>query len=201
MTDNKKLLKEFSTIYASCNRAKQGAIAEISKIDEKYRKLAEKEKEQLNELVKALDSQLELYGSYLGLKKEEEVAEEAKDEVVVDNLYPENNEEDPSKVCELPIIEEEIITEKPVEKNEEKKESPASVSVSDDSFPPAAPVDIDWSVSDQKEETKMTKEDIVATLEGAGFVNIETVAAEEKKEPMALEFSEDGWADFPEDWK
>lgn len=111
MTDNKKLLKEFANIYASCNKAKQGAIAEIGKIDEKYRKLAEEEKKQLNELVKAIDSQMEMYGNYLGLNKAKElvgathedteisdaVEEPVENEKVVDTIFPENNEEKPEE--------------------------------------------------------------------------------------------------------
>ena len=165
MTDNKMLLKEFSKIYASCNKAKQGAIVELAKIDEKYRKLAEKEKEELNELVKTLESQMEMYGKYLGLvKNEDEPEQEEPDSVkeedeeekqIEDTIFPENNEPDPV---------------------EEKAEEP--------------------------EKTGMTKEEIVAGLESAGFVNIEDVIKEEKeekKEAVVEDIPELGNVQWPED--
>lgn len=107
MTDNKKLLKEFANILTSCNKAKQGAVAEIGKIDDKYRRLAEKEKEQLNALVKALDEQIKMYAGYLGLgeNKPEEVLDEETEPVVEDTIFPENNEEEDEKVDEKPAEE------------------------------------------------------------------------------------------------
>ena len=165
MTDNKMLLKEFSKIYASCNKAKQGAIVELAKIDEKYRKLAEKEKEELNELVKTLESQMEMYGKYLGLvKNEDEPEQEEPDSVkeedeeekqIEDTIFPENNEPEPV---------------------EEKAE--------------------------ESEKTGMTKEEIVAGLESAGFVNIEEVIKEEKeekKEAVVEDIPELGNVQWPED--
>lgn len=169
MTDNKMLLKEFSKIYASCNKAKQGAIVELAKIDEKYRKLAEKEKEELNELVKTLESQMEMYGKYLGLVKNEDepepeqeepsyitcVKEEEEEKPIEDTIFPENNEPEPV---------------------EEKAEEP--------------------------EKTGMTKEEIVAGLESAGFVNIEEVIKEEKeekKEAVVEDIPELGNVQWPDD--
>ena len=117
--DNKKLAKEFATIFASTNKAKQLAVAELGKIDEKYRKLAEKEKESLNETVKMLDTQLNYYGNLLGLNAgetpvQEEVAEEpevvgnleVKEDEIVDTIFPENNEEEvknETEVVEAPV--------------------------------------------------------------------------------------------------
>ena len=165
MTDNKMLLKEFSKIYASCNKAKQGAIVERAKIDEKDRKLAEKEKEELNELVNTLESQMEMYGKYLGLvKNEDEPEQEEPDSVkeedeeekqIEDTIFPENNDPEPV---------------------EEKVEEP--------------------------EKTGMTKDEIVAGLESAGFVNIEDVIKEEKeekKEAVVEDIPELGNVQWPED--
>ena len=165
MTDNKMLLKEFSKIYASCNKAKQGAIVELAKIDEKDRKLAEKEKEELNELVNTLESQMEMYGKYLGLvKNEDEPEQEEPDSVkeedeeekqIEDTIFPENNDPEPV---------------------EEKVEEP--------------------------EKTGMTKDEIVAGLESAGFVNIEDVIKEEKeekKEAVVEDIPELGNVQWPED--
>lgn len=116
-TDNKKLLKEFAAIYAASNRAKQAAVAELGRIDEKYKRLAEEEKKSLNELVESLDKQLAFYGPLLGNdadakapKAEEPVTEEGasnepekqpepeEEPVIQDTLFPENNEPDENEV-------------------------------------------------------------------------------------------------------
>lgn len=102
-TDNKKLLKEFAAIYAASNRAKQAAIAELGRIDEKYKRLAEEEKKSLNELVESLDKQLAYYGPILGNDPEvkapkaeepEKQPEPEEEPVIQDTLFPENNEPD-----------------------------------------------------------------------------------------------------------
>ena len=230
MTDNKTLLKQFANIYSSCNKAKQGALAEIGKIDEKYRKLAEKEKEQLNELVKALDSQMEMYGNYLGLNKTEdkteEPVEEPAEDLVKDELFPDNNEE----------------IEKTGEKLSEETVKPASVPA-DDTVTTNA-VNVEWpaeetqeketvvlddfgeqtlepyEVEDEKElvpvyaEEKTVEEIDKENQEAAENVKLEEKIvmpsewpevteepAAKKKEVPVLEDGEDGWPDYPEDWK
>ncbi len=177
MTDNKTLLKQFANIYTSCNKAKQGAIAEIGKIDEKYRKLAEKEKEQLNELVKTLESQMEMYGKYLGLNKTEEtpeapvVEEEAE---VKDELFPENNEVDESKDAAEPA---QLAESAPVA-DVIPVDSAVATDFVRDEWPGGIPSE-SWEQEPEKVE----------------------VPVAEKKELPALEISDDGWAQFPEEWK
>ena len=117
-TDNKKLLKEFAAIYSASNKAKQALVAELGKIDEKYKRLAEEEKKSLNELVEELDRQMAFYGPLIGVdsdakapksepvneggpsgeaesEKEPEPEEEPE---IQDTLFPENNEpEEPTE--------------------------------------------------------------------------------------------------------
>ena len=197
MTDNKTLLKQFANIYSSCNKAKQSALVEIGKIDEKYRRLAEKEKEQLNELVKNLESQMEMYGNYLGLNKTEEKTEylepdpieEAPEMKIQDTIFPENNEEknEAENVSEpAPMV----------------KSTTDADAVSDDSVSASNEVDTDWAVSEPEE--KQDKIESSDTSEGEVVMPNEwPESAEEpkKKEIPVLVDGDDGWAEFPEDWK
>lgn len=111
-TDNKKLLKEFAAIYAASNRAKQAAVAELGRIDEKYKRLAEEEKKSLNELVESLDNQLAYYGPILGNDPEvkapraeepEKQPEPEEEPVIQDTLFPENNEPDENEAPAEPV--------------------------------------------------------------------------------------------------
>lgn len=106
MLDNKKLMKELASIYASSNKAKNSIVSELAKIDEKYKKLAEQEKAKLNEMLKNIEVQLGYYGTLLDLNNvgtgevtdailADEPKEEPKEEeepVVQDTIFPENNE-------------------------------------------------------------------------------------------------------------
>lgn len=177
MTDNKMLLKEFSKIYASCNKAKQGAIVELAKIDEKYRKLAEKEKEDLNELVKTLESQMEIYGNYLGLNKMEnavEETEEAESETVVeepvitDTIFPENND-----------------SEQVEETKEEKKEMTVDDIVS--GLESAGIVNIDEVVKEEKEEKKEAVVEDIPELNNVQWPDGDDV-----------KLDANGWPEWPE---
>lgn len=196
MTDNKTLLKQFANIYASCNKAKQSAITELAKIDEKYRKLAEKEKEQLNELVKTIESQMELYGNYLGLNKTDEKTEyvepdpveEAPEMTIQDTIFPENNEENEGENTteSAPMVES---TTEPD-------------AVSDDSVSASNEVDTDWAVSEPEEKqgeiaSSNTSDEEVAMPEEWS----EPDEKPEKKKVPVLVDGEDGWPEFPEDWK
>ena len=194
-----KLVKEFEKIRASLEKSKKLIVADIDKIDEKYRRLAQEEKKSLTENLSVLNEQLKYYDKMLGSNAEDAPVED--ESVIQDTIFPENNEDDSDKVCELPVIEEETITEKPVE-NEEEKESTASVSVSDDSFPPVADVAVDWGTaeSDKKEE----KIDLDAEEDAVWDEKIESgelTEVKEKKELPVLEINDDGWAEFPEEWK
>ena len=193
-----QMSKEFSKIYASCNKAKQTAMAEMGKIDEKYRRMAEEEKKSITEFVKKVDEQLEMYAGYLGLDKGEEVTETPepapvegtpdmtpqepeKEEEIVDTIFPDN-----------------------LDDIEEKKEEEVV-----------------------EEKKGLTKEDIIEGLEAAGIRPVEEVIAEEsaeqpewtstdptedwpveeqsqeeeKKEPILVTDDESGWPEFPAEWK
>ena len=111
MLENKKLLKEIKTLLVSSEKAKKLAVAELDRIDAKYKALAEKEKSSLNETIKMLDSQLKLYGQIIVEDTdipETELVETiqtddtpvtepepkaAEDEVVKDTIFDDNNDE------------------------------------------------------------------------------------------------------------
>lgn len=206
MKENKKspssfmdqMSKEFSKIYASCNKAKQGAIAEIGKIDEKYRKMAEEEKKQLTELVKNLEEQMKMYAVYLGLNKDDEATEtlepapaeempdmtakkeEEAEPVIVDTIFRENNE--PEEVAEpAPVI--------------EGADEPAGDPVPDESAP--APKDLD-----AEEDAEWDKRIESGELKEVQWPDEQTAEEpkEEKKEPVLVVDDETGWPAFPEGW-
>ena len=90
---NKKLIKNFKNILSSSIAAKEIVQAEIDKVDEKYRKLAEAEKVELNRQMTALNIQIENYSALVGESTEETEAT-ATEEKVTDTIFPENNEVD-----------------------------------------------------------------------------------------------------------
>lgn len=192
-----KLVKEFEKIRASLTKSKKLIVADIDKIDEKYRRLAQEEKKSLTESLAVLNEQLKYYDKMLanepvqvesGEDEREDFVElepgavlpEPKDDkepAIEDTIFPENNE--PEKV------------------EKEPEESGRKV---------------------------LTKDDIIAGLEAAGIVNIDTVVenadapadawpdpipdptdekpAEKKEVDVAvLATDESGWPEFPEDWK
>ena len=170
-----KLVKEFEKIRASLAKSKKLIVADIDKIDEKYRTLAQEEKKSLTENLAILNEQLKYYDKMLtGQTVVEETSEESTKEeqeaVIEDTIFPENNEPEEEKVKEdTPAVE---------EKTEEVAEEPES------------------------EDKGMTQEEIVKTLEDAGFVNIDTVVKEENEEdaPAQLNIDENDWP-IPDDWK
>ena len=97
MIDNKKFLKEISNIIASAEKAKKVVLAEMDKVDEKYRKLADEEKKNLNEILANLNSQIKLYAPIVNQETAEAVVADTaveEEEKVVDTVFPENNEEE-----------------------------------------------------------------------------------------------------------
>lgn len=170
-----QMSKEFSKIYASCNKAKQGAVAEIGKIDEKYRKMAEEEKKQLNELVKTLEEQMKLYAGYLGLDKDDEATETPE---------PAPAEEMPDTTVQEPEEEEEKIVDTIFPDNlDDVKEEPAPVEEVPAGENAEQP---EWTSTDPAEEWPVEEEH-----------NQE----EEKKEPILVTDDESGWPEFPAEWK
>lgn len=196
MKENKKspssfmdqMSKEFSKIYASCNKAKQGAVAEIGKIDEKYRKMAEEEKKQLAELVKNLEEQMKLYAGYLGLEKgEQPVAEEntqpaeEQEGKITDTIFPDNLDDEVVKK-EEDVVEEQKKEVKDLDAEEdavweEKIASGELKKVEQPEWTSTDPAE-DWPVEEQPEEKK-----------------------EEEKEPILVTDDETGWPEFPAEWK
>ena len=94
-----KLVKEFEKIRASLTKSKKLILADIDKIDEKYRKLAQEEKKNLTESLSILNEQLKYYDTMLGGnaaegKEEEDPPEhQERSQVIEDTISPENNED------------------------------------------------------------------------------------------------------------
>ena len=185
-----KLVKEFEKIYASLGKSKKLILADIDKIDEKYRKLAQEEKKNLTESLAVLNEQMKYYASMLGNKTEEVNVEEQKDEepVIEDTIFPENN-----------VQEEKVETTATVEKFEE----------------PAFETTYPEKEDESKEETKTVEEPAVAdVVPSDSSVTADDVAVEwpdgtseekevkkEEEEPVPVfETNDDGWP-IPDDWK
>ena len=175
MIDNNKLAKELSSIYSSSNKAKKSVVAELAKIDEKYKKLAEQEKAQLNKTLEMLDNQLKYYGTLLGLS--DDAVEEKVEEAVV---------EEPEKVEEEPVIEDTVF-----EENNEK----AKVDDDADELPFKEDV-VEETVAEESpvEEKKDEYSDIWPD-------DSENSGKSEEKESEEKAGDEDEWPAFPEDWK
>lgn len=101
---NKKLIKSYKAILTSSLNAKSILESEVQKVDEKYKLLAEQEKKDISEQLKALDAQIDMYNKLIGepecpVDSEDTVdtsVEEAPvvEDKVVDTLFPENNQTD-----------------------------------------------------------------------------------------------------------
>lgn len=95
ITDNKKLIKEINTIIASSAKAMELTRQEIEKVDAKYRALAEKEKADLEKLLKMQEGQISAYKAMVGITDEpapEPEQPESAEGKVTDTIFPENNE-------------------------------------------------------------------------------------------------------------
>lgn len=219
-TDNKKLLKEFAAIYAASNRAKQAAVAELGRIDEKYKRLAEEEKKSLNELVESLDKQLAYYGPLLGNdpevkapKTEEPVIEkgpsdepekqpESEEEPVIqDTLFPENNEPDENEAPAEPAP----VAEGPGEPAGVPADGePAPAEQPADGAPAKTAKDLDAEEDDewnQRIESGELKE--VPSSASQPEPSPEAVSEEEWKAAPGDEdpaSEEDPWPSMPEEW-
>ena len=105
ITENKKLIKEINTIIASSTKAMEITRQEIEKVDAKYKALADKEKADLEKLLKMQEGQISAYKSMVCFTDEpektangvvKETEKEPVEEKVVDTIFPENNEEETS---------------------------------------------------------------------------------------------------------
>ena len=178
-----KLAKEFEKIRASLSKSKKLILADIDKIDEKYRRLAQEEKKSLTESLGILNEQLKYYDNMLGgvaENTEETSVEEQKPEEepkIQDTIFPENNE-----------------PEEP-EKQEEVKETKA--------VDPDAEEDAEWEQKIQSGEIKEVNTDAVVTEDVPQPEQTEnaTVAVEDIpqlnepdwNDPNNVKTDDDGW--------
>ena len=139
---NKKLLKNFKTILASSISAKEIVASEIEKVDEKYRKLAEIEKADLNAQLKALDAQIVNFQNILGSDSEDVEETPATEEKVVDTVFPENNVEEeeteevaPEKDAESSSEEGGIVWPEDEAEEQEETVEPEGETAEDDGWP------------------------------------------------------------------
>ncbi len=146
LTDNKKLIREIRSIIECSEKAKKFALAEIDKIDAKYRALAEKEKSELNDTIKLLDSQITKYSSILAEDSVDDepetpaVEQETEDTVpaeeeVVDTLFPENNEGSVSEPEHQDDAETETVTEWPSDNDLPGNDAEADDTSTDEEWP------------------------------------------------------------------
>lgn len=159
ITENKKLIKEINTIIASSTKAMEITRQEIEKVDAKYKALADKEKADLEKLLKMQEGQISAYKSMVCFTDEpeapaektanvvvEETEKEPVEEKVVDTIFPENNEEETSEeeTSEDETAEPETASEPKPEAETSEWEASESQEINDD--------DDDWG--DELEEWK-----------------------------------------------
>ena len=130
MIENKKFAKQLKTIISSSEEAKKIAEAELQKIDEKYKALAEQEKRSIRQQIDMLDKVISSFAQTNEAEpvvEETPVAPEAEAPAeIVDTLFPENNEQESTESEEFAPAEE------PVAEMPEEKESPVEVSQSEE---------------------------------------------------------------------
>jgi len=202
MIDNKKYLKDVSSMYSTAQRIKKYVVAELDKIDEKYRKIIAEEKKKLNEQLEVLNAQIKFYAGIVNPeetsveeKTEETPAEEQKEEVeekIQDTIFPENNEESEEEKKEA---EDEAIAEDLNNAIEEEKEEAQQEALRDLD----AEEDAEW---DQRIESGELKEVPFeqSNTEEQGDPN-QWPEYEEKKEEIPAQTVEEDWGNIPDEWK
>ena len=168
-----KLVKEFEKIHSSLTKSKKLILADIDKIDEKYRKLAQEEKKSLNESLGILNDQLKYYEKMLG-KSIVTIDEEPDDDLPAG----ETALGDSVKVEEEPVIEDTIFPDN----NEESKKHDGADDLPFTETPVEEPVAEEAPVEEKKDEYS-------------------DIWPEENAEQEKVEGDEDGWPAFPEEWK
>ena len=187
-----KLVKEFAKIRTSLAKSKKLILADIDKIDEKYRKLAQEEKKSLTDSLAVLNEQLKYYDKMLD------------GESVVEDAADEGNEadstEDASKTEEEPVIEDTIFPEnnEPEAKEEKKEEKSVDLDAEEDA---------EWDQKIQSGEIKKVepKEEVVENTESVnngwfGEENAES-SKKEDEEPVPVVTTDDSGWPIPDDWK
>lgn len=198
----KKGILAIKGLLDECKAGIEQTNKDLEYIDEKYRKLIAEEKKALKVNLAEYKVQMKQYekmfssfdatavkevlGDFESTVTEEpdavtETTDSASEEqAVFDTIFPDNNEE---------------------EEAEDKEGEKEAVPVLAEKKDLDAEEDAEWDERIESGEIKkVSQEDVVKTLEEAGFVNIEDVA-EDKEEVPTLEDGEDGWPEFPEDWK
>lgn len=183
-----KLVKEFEKIYASLGKSKKLILADIDKIDEKYRKLAQEEKKNLTESLAILNEQMKYYSTILGGN-----AGEAKDEVeeepaIEDTIFPENNvqEEKVETTATVEKIEEPVFETTETETENEPKEETKTIEE-----PDAADV--------VPADNSATTDDVAVEWPDNAVVEEKEVKKEE--DPVAVFTTDDNGWPIPDDWK
>ncbi len=185
-----KLVKEFEKIRTSLAKSKKLIIADIDKIDEKYRKLAQEEKKSLTESLAVLNEQLKYYDKMLS------------DEPIVEDIVDESPEE-ALKAEEEPVIQDTIFPEN----NEPEVEStPTAEKDEKPVFETTYPEND--NANEVKEETKTTEEPVPSdgstTADDSNVEWPEPASDDnEKKEEEAVPVitTDDNDWPIPEDWK
>lgn len=185
-----KLVKEFAKIRTSLAKSKKLILADIDKIDEKYRKLAQEEKKSLTDSLAVLNEQLKYYDKMLDGEQiveetdekseyvEPDPVEEAPEMTIQDTIFPENNE--------------------PEAKEEKEEENPVDLDAQEDA---------EWDQKIQSGEIKKVepKEEVVENTESAnngwfGEENAESSKKEDEEPVPVVTTDDNGWP-IPDDWK
>ncbi len=184
-----KLAKEFEKIRTSLAKSKKLILADIDKIDEKYRRLAQEEKKSLTESLGILNDQLKYYDNMLGgvaETVEEAPADEQKTEEepkIQDTIFPENNEEEqeaPEKQEEQKEADAEKSSDTDVEENAESEQDKSDETKE-------AEVNTDAVVTEDVPQPEQTEDAIVAVED------IPELNSPDWSNPDNLKTNDDGW--------
>ena len=204
MLDNKKYLKDVSSMYSTAQRVKKYVVAELDKIDEKYRKIIAEEKKKLNEQLEVLNAQIKFYAGIVSPEetpapeesefKEEQTPIVEEEPVITDTIFPENNE--PEDTAESA----------PVAKDAGE---PAGNTVPDEPAPASKNLDAeegaDWTERIESGELKEVEQPEWTSTDPAedwpAMEEPKREEEEEKKEPVLVTDDESGWPEFPAEWK
>ena len=171
ISTNKKLIKNFREILAASVNAKGLIAAEMEKVDAKYAALAEKEKAEYTKQAKALDAQIEMCNSFLN---------------GADTSAPDKEPVVEEKEEATAPVEEDVVKDTLFEENNEPEVSEQELdslnefSSSSDTPDLDAEEDAEWGKIESGE--------------------IKEVSSEDSPEEGEIN-TDDGWPEFPEEWK
>ena len=175
---NKSILQKLKETVDLYKKESEKVQASIDTIDEKYRKLAEKEKKDLNKSLSSIQSEIAFWEKTISSRydrdliaevfgnasvSEDETEEKTfsatatvEEEVVVDSIFPENNENEEEEETEN--------EEEPVLVNAELKEEEVteeSASSFDDVWPSDEPNNTESAAASESETTVDAVEEVV----------------------------------------